>query len=281
MPLITKLMPTFEGVGAGQTATVRLSTGLRFHKLLIPYSGVTLAQMDEIRLVANGKVIQRWIGGDVLDVINQFDGRNAASGILTLDFERYGLRTRAGSEFTVIDTTKEAQERAMKAGRDYISTLSLEVDINGAAAAPVLSAPKALLSGAPQTLDPMVNNELLKHIRVFGYDPAGSGEYQIADLPKTGAINRIIFKSAVAINSIKLDRDNYTVFERDKAENEAVQADGVRVPQAGYYVVDFTEEGNGQDWLEVQGVNDLRLKLDMAAAGHIDAIVEYINPLNG
>ncbi len=104
MPLLTRKMPSWEGVAAGQTATVRLPIGNTYHKLLVPYSGVTLAQMDEIRVIANGKTIQRLIGGDVLDSMNQFDGRNAAGGILTIDFERFGLRTRAGSEFTVIGT---------------------------------------------------------------------------------------------------------------------------------------------------------------------------------
>jgi hypothetical protein len=172
---------------------------------------------------------------------------------------------------TVIDTTEEAK----KAGYE-ISTLSLEIDIDGAATNPVLTAPKAVQSGAISNPNP-----LLKQIRVFGHDPSAAGDYEISDLPKTGAINRIIFKSAQTINSMKLERNGYTVFERTKAENEAIQADGVRVPQAGYYVIDFSEEGNGQDWLEVAGVQDLRITLDMAAAGHVDTIVEYINPLNG
>jgi hypothetical protein len=70
MPLLTKKMPSFEGVGAGQTATVRLPVGLRFHKLIVPYSGVTLAQMTEMRVIANGKVFQRLIGADVHDSVN-------------------------------------------------------------------------------------------------------------------------------------------------------------------------------------------------------------------
>jgi hypothetical protein len=267
MPLLTRKMPSFEGVAAGQTATVRLPVGLRYHKLLVAYSGVTLAQMTEIRLIANGKTVQRVIGGDVLDSMNKFDGRNAAAGILTLDFERFGLRTRSGSEFSVIDTTAQAKQQ--------ITTLSLEIDIDGAAVAPVLSAAKAIQSGAAEN-----SNPIMKHVRVFGYDPAGSGDFEISDLPKMGAINRVFFKSAAGINSIKLSRNGYDVFERTKAENEAIQSDGVRVPQANYSVIDFSEEGNGQDWLEVAGVQDLRFTLDMAAAGHIDVMVEYLNPLN-
>jgi hypothetical protein len=266
MPLLTRKMPSWEGVAAGQTATVRLPIGNTYHKLLVPYSGVTLAQMDEIRIIANGKTIQRIIGGDVLDSMNQFDGRNAAAGILTIDFERFGLRTRAGSEFTVIGTG--ASGDAMP-----ITTLAVEIDINAAAAAPVLTAAKAVQS-APQ------QSGVLKQVRAFGYDPAGAGDYEISDLPRLGLINRVFFKSAVVINSVKLARDGYTVFERTTAENAAVQNDGVRVTQANYWVMDFSEEGNGQDALAVAGVQDLRFTLDMAGAGHVDVIVEYLAPLN-
>ncbi|PHS23389.1 MAG: hypothetical protein COA83_09880 [Methylophaga sp.] len=272
MPVnLNRKMQAFEGVGAGQTATARLPVGLRFHNVMFAYSGVTLAQMTEIRIIANGKVIQRLIGADVLDSINRFDGRNSAAGIITIDFERFGLRTRSGSELTVIDTTAKKQGDPNK-----ITTLSIEVDIDGAALSPVLGVPKAKQSGAISN-----PSNVMKHIRVFGYDPAGSGEFQISDLPKIGAINRIFLKSAATINSIKVERNGYVISDLDKAENEVNQADGVRVPQAGYYVVDFTEGGNGQDWLEVAGVQDFRLSLDMAAAGHIDVLVEYLHTLNG
>lgn len=258
--MLTRKMPSFEGVAAGQTATCRLPIGLTYHQILVNYSGVTLAQMDEIRLIANGKTIQRWIGGDVLDAVNQFDGRNAANGVLVLDLERYGLRTRAGVELTAIGTGDKKDPAP-------ISTLYLEIDINAAATGPVLSA-KAIQSG-PRPSGP------LKQVRVFGYDPAGSGSFEISDLPKLGPIGRVILKSG-SVNSLKIERDGYTVFERATAENEAVQKDGIRVPQAGYWVYDPSETGNGQDALEVAGVQDLRFTLDMAAAGHVDVIVEYL-----
>ena len=266
MPILTRKMPSWEGVAAGQTATCRLPIGMSYHKVLIPYAGVTLAQMNEIRVIANGKTIQRLVGGDMVDSMNQFDGRNAAGGVLTLDFERYGLRTRAGSEFTVIGTGKKDDKMP-------ISTLSVEIDIDAAAAAPVLTAPKALQS-------PARDSGVLKQVRVFGYDPAGAGDYEISDLPRLGLINRVFFKQTAGINSVKLERNGYTVFERATAENEAVQSDGVRVPQANYWSVDFSEEGNGQDALEVAGVQDLRFTLDMVGAGHVDVIVEYLAPLN-
>lgn len=271
MPIpVNKPKNAWEGVGAGQTATARIGVGMRIHNLMIPYSGVTLAEITEIRVIANGQTIQRLIGADVVDKVNQFDAKNAANGIITINFERTGLISRAGREITAIDTTTHPKIKVP------ITTLSLEVDIAGTATNPVLGAPNA--KELPMAKEP---SELLVFKRVFGYDPQGSGEFQIADLPKTGAINRIIIKSSATINNIKVDRNNYTAFDRTKAMNELIQNDGVRVPQAGYYVIDFTEEGYGQDWLEVQGATDFRLKLDMAGAGHLDVIVEYLDTLKG
>lgn len=270
MPVpINKPKQSFEGVGAGQTATARIQCGLRIHRLMIPYSGVTLAQMTEIRIIANGQTIQRLIGADVVDSVNKFDGRNDSAGVLTIDFERFDLVTRPGRELTVIDTTNNPQIKTP------ITNLTVEIDIASGASNPVLGAPNAKESGA-------VNNpsELLKLVRTFSYDPQGAGEFHIADLPKMGAINRIIMKSSAVINNIKLERNNYTVLDRTKTINERIQSDGIRVPQAGYYIIDFTEEGYGQDWLEVAGVSDFRLKLEMAGAGHIDVMVEYLNPLD-
>lgn len=270
MSILHRKMPSFEGVAGGQTATCSMPVGNTYHKLYLTYSGVTLAQMTEIRLMANGKPIQRWLSGEVLDAVNQFDGRNAANGVLTLDLERYGLRTRANTEVTAIGTGKHPQGKPVKGV--VITSFNLEVDIDAAAASPVLELRADQSNWRPPGL--------MKHVRVFGKDPSGAGDYEIADLSRLGLINRVIFKSAsAAVNSIKLERDGFTVHERTKAQNEVIQSDGVRVPQTGYYILDRTEEGNGDDSISTAGVRDLRFTLNMAGAGHVDAITEYIAPL--
>ena len=126
-------MPSFEGVAANQTATLRLPIGFTFHQLYISYGGTfTLAQMTEIRVVANGQTIMRLDSGAVLDDYNTYEGRAAASGILCIDFDRYNLRTRAGEEFTALGT-------GFPQDPTPLTTLSVEIDIGGATN-PTLSA---------------------------------------------------------------------------------------------------------------------------------------------
>lgn len=263
---LSRQMPSFEGVAPGATATLRLPIGLSYEQLLVTYSGATLAQLKDLRMVANGKTIMRFAGGSRLDTMNKFDGRAAAAGVLTIDFARYGLRTRQAEELTVLGSGIAPNAEFPVS----LSTLALEIDIDAAAVGPVLSA--RALQSAPRPLG------LVKHVREYTYNAPAAGEYEISDLPKGPLFNRVFFHSA-SITKLRVERDNYTVFERTKAENDLVQADGVRVPQAGVFVFDPTETGLGAETLETMGVHDLRFILTMSAAGAVPVTVEALAPL--
>lgn len=267
MPKTTKAMPSFEGVAAGQTATLRLPIGQTYHQLLIKYSGMNLADITGLRLVGNGKAIHVYQNLSRLDVMNRFEGRAGASGIIVLDLERYGLEGRNARELTAIGTGHPKDPTPL-------TTLALEVDIASTATVvdPALSV-KANRS-APVPLG------FIKKIRRFTYNASASGEYEIADLPKGEIINQVFFFGP-GIEKVELQRDNYQEFVRTAAENSLIHADSVRVPQAGVYVYDPTEHGNGSETLATRGVQDLRFTLSMAAPATIDVVVVYVGPLNG
>lgn len=269
MPFTTRKMPSFEGVAAGQTATLRLPIGRTYNQIIVTYGGATLAQLNAARLVANGEIIQRWTELTKLDDINQFDGRAAAAGTIVLDLERYGLITRAGKEVTALGTG--ITDRAIDP--NPVTTLALEIDIDAAAVAPTLSA-KAKQSPAQVA-------GVIKKVKEFTYNAGAAGEFEISDLPKKDLINRVIFGNHVArvYTQLVVERDNFIVFERTVAENEAFQTDGVRVPQAGYVVYDPTEDGYASEGLVTLGVSDLRFKVTVTNAGVIPVTVEYIAPL--
>jgi len=259
----TRKLQSFVGVGAGQTATCHCQLGLTFHQILIDYAGVTLAQIDAIRVIANGEPIWTITEAAKLDAINQFEGRAAANGTLVLDFNRFGLRTRIAEEITALGTGFAGDPRP-------VSTLSIEVDINAAAVGTTLSA-RAVQSA------PTPSGEI-KLIREFIYNAPAVGVFEISDLPKGATIQKVYFGTG-NVNSIRVERDNFTLFDRTKAQNELVQSDGVRVPQAGYVVFDPSEEGHGSEGLITSGVHDLRFVLDMSAPGTVPVTVEYITTL--
>lgn len=266
---VTRQLKSFSGVAAGQTATLDCQIGASYHQILIAYSGVTLAQMEAIRVVANGVVIHRYTSGTQLDNHNQHQGRAAAAGILVIDFERYGLKTRAAKEITALGTGAPFDA---KNNPTPITTLSVEIDIAAAAAAPALSA-KAVQSGSAPT-------GLIKKVKQFSYNAAAIGEMQVADLPRGDLINQVRFESSDA-DAVKVLTNNVEVFTRTKAENDLMQSDGVRAPVAGSFVFDLTEAGDGQEGLVTRGLNDLRFNVTMGAAGQVPVMVEYIGGLNG
>ena len=265
---LTRRMPSWEGVVAGQTATLRLPIGLTFEQLWTEFTGVTLAQMDEIRVVANGQTIQQWDSGTVLDQFNQYEGRSAASGILCLDFNRFGMRTQEQEEFTALGTGRPDDPSP-------ITTLQVEIDINAGAAASTMAS--RAVQSIPRALG------LFKKVRKFTYSPTGALDFEIADLPKGDVINQISFvPSANDITRLRVERDTFVVFDREDQLNERIQADGVRVPQvaANQFVYDPTENGVGTEGLLTAGVNDLRFILTMSGAATVGVQCVYIGAID-
>ena len=268
---IEQKMPPFEGVSAGNTALIKLPIGRRFHSLFLTYAGVTLAQMTEIRIMANGKVFQRFTATE-RDSMNKFIGMAAAGGILEIPFDRKGLKNRDQEELTAVNTN------VPDANGFAIRSFTVEIDIAGTATAPALSV------HATQSEAVVGGPGLMLNIRKDSRNPAGAGEFEIADFlyntPVSQALNRVFFKpSAGTISDIKIERDLYLIWQRTKALNEKVQTDGERVPQAGYVVIDTTELGYGGNNIGLGGVQDFRYRLDVDQAMSITAISEYIGVL--
>ena len=273
-------MPPFEGVAASQTATVRLPIGLTYHQVYIAIGNTTAGpgpepdDIDEIRVVANGETIQRIAGGDVLESYNLFDGRaaipaQATAGFMTIDFDRYALRTRAGEELTALGT-------GLPGDPNPVTTLSIEIDINSGATSPTLSA--VARQSVPQQLG------LIKKLRTFNYSAGGAGDLEISTLPKGDLINRVFFGDdgggVTNTTNLRVERDNFTVFQRSNVLNSLIQNDGVRTTQTGFYVYDPTETGDGAEGLVTQGVNDLRFILTTDGALNYTVGVEYIGTID-
>lgn len=268
---ISVRMPPFQGVAAGQTATVLLPIGRRYHNLLLSYAGVTLAQMTEIRVLVNGQILHRYSATE-RDTLNQFDGRAAAGGILVIPFNRYNLLTRAGEELTALNTGVGL------AGNAVIATLSVEIDISGAAAAPALSliADQSDNNTAQENAILWVKKE--ERTLADGLEISDLAGGVIGSNPKAQFLNKVYFNQA-NITGVTVIRDNFTIFERLDAANDLEQTDGVRVPQANWYVVDATERGYGGNIIQMIGSQDFRFRFTAGGAGAMPVISEFLGVL--
>ena len=283
MPKITTKLPNPEGVVAGGTATFRIPVGRRIHALYLDYaynaSTQNVADFEEIRIFANGQVIQRFTGTE-RDVLNQFDGKAASIGVLEIPFDRSGLKTVAGQEETAINTgVADAQGRK-------ITSMYMEIDLNSgmtiAASDLALYAKQSdAIPGGPGTIP---------YIRREQRNPAGAdSDFQISDLVNPGvnapdkvALNRITFApSTGSISNLKIDRNTYNIFDRTDELNRVVQNAGVRAAQSGYYMIDTTENGYGGEPIDLFGMTDYRYRLNVSAAMTLTCLSEYLGVLNG
>lgn len=280
MPRIDQKMPAAQSVVAGQTTTFRLPIGRRYHALQLIGSGTAFAPDDltEIRILLNNKVVQRFTGA-ARDLMNLFDGRaaaalSAAAFMLVIPFDRYGILTKAGEEETAINTGS-ADSNTGK----VINSFSVEVDINndptGTLALDMYATTSEALPGGPGTV-PYV----LKMVRDF----AAAAEYDLSDLPRGGVttqfIDRLFFTpSTGTLENLRVLANSYKVFERTAALNERLQTDGIRVPQAGTYVIDRTEHGYGGDPFDVRGLDDFRVQFTTSAAMTVTGYTHYLGGL--
>jgi hypothetical protein len=272
---LTREMPAFNGVAANSRATLNIPIGNTVHELILSMGGTDFTEqhINEIRVKGNGRELFV-CSGDQLDKMNMFNGMAQSDGtLLRLPFERFGLKTRDGVEWTAIGTgAPQNMDMNSKAYNPTpLTTLQVEVDI-GAANAPTLSA-KAILSG------PSPLGTLLKRRR-FTFSPSGAGNYEISDLPRGDVIDKIWIFHGGNLSGVMLDRNNFRAFERTDSENSLIQTDGVRVPQTNIYVIDPSENGNGGEWL-ISDVQDFRLVADMSAGDTLTVFVDYMGGLLG
>lgn len=277
MTIRSKQLPSFNGVGASQTATLELPIGPTYHGITLTFGGTAflLSDMTELRLIANGTPIQTIASGDDLNIFNLFDGRAAADGQIYWDFERYGLDNVAQRELTAIGTG--GAQNLAEDSPDYnpvpITTLNIEIDIGSSASAPTLSAQAEQSAQRPAGV--------ILNRRKFIHSPSAAGDFEISNFPKTQRINMIRFKTlAGEIDDVEIKRDDTSVFNRTVAQNNLIQIDGKRVPQENWYVFDPSERGDGNRTL-LPTVEDFRVILGMNAAETVTAYVDYIGRFTG
>ena len=270
--IIAKRLPSFEGVAANSTATLRCPRGFTYHSIQLHYEGsaaMAVSNLNEIRVLANGTVFQRFTGTQ-LDALNRYYGDAAAGndGYVNLHFDRQGLRTRPAAEITAVGTGPRGEDNP-----NPIETFTIEIDL-GATAGPQLTAVAKVSQASPAGV--------LRKVLQFSHTAGGSGEFQIADFPKRDAIIAVHALQA-NITSLIVEKNNFAIFDRSLAENGAALPDGEfgRTAQSNYFHYDPAEDGYGSQILATADATDLRFRYQLSASGTIASMVEYMGPVSG
>jgi hypothetical protein len=285
---VTVRQPNIDSVAAGSTMTVKISIGRQIHALYMSYNDTDqdLTDFTEIRIFLNGQVIQRFSATE-RDELNRFAGMGAAAGTLVIPFDRTGLLTVAGAEQTAINTGVM--------DKNGIGVKSFFVEVDVVAGATIAAADIRFHSKESDAIltDNMGNPYgagivpfILREQRtVAGAD----NDYQISDLVNAGvnapnkiALSAVHFKpSAGTISNLRVDRNLYKIFDRTDSLNRVIQTAGVRVPIAGLFSIDTTENGHGGELIQLYGLTDYRYILEVSAAATFTIISEYFGALQG
>jgi hypothetical protein len=265
-----RIFTDLPAVNIGATSVIKLPIGRTYHGIYLNFSACTLAEITDIRFVANGEVIHRFDTGTDLDNLNKQNGlATAGSGDFTLPLvihlDRKGMRGRDGEEFTALGTGIADDPLS-------VTNLQIEVDINP-------SATGATFTAQAEQSGPQPSGLILK-TRLFSYAPSASGTFEISDLPKGDLISRVWFNHA-NVTGLEVQRDNLTIHKRTVAlNNYKLALDGYHAAPAAGYMLDFGEAGFAAGALATKGVQDLRFKLTMSGAATVPVYVEYIGSVN-
>lgn len=261
---VTKKLQSINNVSAGSTAVLNLVIGPTYDSIVMTYSGVTQAQIKNIKLKANGKDFQTFKDAAELQNINKYWGRpDDAAGFLTFWFVRPEMALLSDQRLTALGTAD-------------LKTLSIEFDIDASATAPVISASAVMSESQPFGV--------CTKVKAYTSATAVAGLKEIDNIPLGGA--RIIgihnFKADISHSEVRVN--DSVAFDVDKtlAENIQKKANTPRVPlTASCSHIDWILEGDPSQAMVTQGVQDFRLLLTCDTAGSIRTVVEYIDGLAG
>lgn len=275
MPKASLPITFLKGLAAGATASAELIIGHRYHDLKLHFPDGLLQHMTEIRIYANSEVIHRYSGAE-RNSMNMHDGLADAetANILVIPFDRKGLLDRGMMEQTALNTGSQNEQTG-----EVIDSAHIEIDIAGAAT--VNAGDKIEIKAGVSERLPGGPGAILRILKTTA-QAAGAGDLHIENLPHDSydaqAVNREWFKSA-GVNRVILERNTKKYWDRTKAENTAILTDNKKVPQAGWFVLDTTEEGYGLDMIDTRGFQNFRYTLDMAGAENLTIITERMGRL--
>jgi hypothetical protein len=289
------LSPITPNQAALQTINADLPAAWDIWQLDFRMQNITLAMIQELRILANDTPIVR-ASGATIDFVNQYCNAPAygAAGILTWFFRRLGIRGGAQSfdknSMTLISGSAKdlGLETSLNCGSFDgngfgVRGLRVEIDlINTAVGAASVQITARVTDPVPggaglvrrfekQTVNVAANSQYVaaKNNLLFG-DPLHQLLNMLHLVPAGGTLDQFVIR-----------HNGMQKFIRTDAYNRIVQAqDNLRTPQAGIYSIDFTERGYGDEFLQIGNPGtDLQLQFTPDANGNVNIFQDSIGVL--
>lgn len=258
----TTKMPSVQNCSPGATCTLEIPLGLCYNFFLLNLTNITLAQLTNIEVRINGKAVQEFADGTELDNINKYHGRQAfENGVLPLFFMRPEMVLPIEKNVTSIGTSD-------------ISTFSLHADIAAACVSPAIDV------YAQQSAQTSLGT--ITKIRAFPASSATSGDFEISNLPRSGARIACVHLFKADVSHVLVKADGREAVDMPKTVLEQMQKVFGKTPiTATCTHVDFVVNGNVQDSLITQGLQDLLVRPTLDSSGSLRTVVEFFEEFAG
>lgn len=274
-----KKMPTPLGIGAGQTATCDLPTGLTYNRLMIEMNvndgsndvDVPIADwgdyLDELRLLVDGDAKIRVDASDLV-AINKFRGQSMVAGVLPL-FLAQPYFALPESEFST------GYDTGGPDGRPSVSSFSLEMDQKAGITVNSLNVYAKRESTGRAFFDTV-------HYRIqkYTHNQGVVGQAEISDIRKNAYSMLGYHITTDDIGDVEIEHANREVLQMSKLVRDADADVRKRVPQTGYTHIDFVSDDVIIGALPMQ-VQDHRIIADFTATGNFNIYAESINGAAG
>jgi hypothetical protein len=248
----------WKNVVASNTAVLNFNLGNTYDSVLTKYTGITLAQMKNIKVKIGVKTVMEFKDGEEIELINKFFNRKEKAGYLTLHFVQQYMNTLAQRQMFAVST-------------NGIASFTLEFDIDAAAVNPKLES-SVIISPAKLIVD---NSRMLKFRRINSQAMV-AGVNDMMDIPNIASIAQIFFlKDDVEKVELLADGIELLNIEKETLQIYQEQARHERVPDNDYTCVDWTLGSTPHSAIAVQGVQDLHFKLTCTTAGVMDILIAY------
>ena len=264
-----------QNVGSNQRATIRLPLGVTYNKVcLFLGGGLNHTFISNIVLKVNGSERQRWKTAAQMASRNSYNGNAYDTTVIEFDFISRFAKDEAAMTLGAYAATAQAG----------VQDMTIEFDMS------VYTASAATTVTAIAEIDVPSANRLIVRNRYFQKVLAGAVEEQVI-IPygmNGEQLQRIyVFGTLASIESVRVRREGADEFEALKqVQNEFFQKTYGKVPQAGLFVVDFTEhslQGHMLNTAMILGadgkpapIQNLDIRLKTTAAGTFDVYTESI-----
>lgn len=257
-----------EGVSAGGTALVPITTGQSYDGFLIRYlSAAVLASVTagitRVRLVVDGKTRIDLTPSQILDFA-LLNGHTVKVGELPIDFTQPSRATVQDEEFTMLDLSQAASAH-------------LAITFDAAAVSPSI---KVL---AEASLKPAARNgegmQFLANREAFNFTVGGSGTFDISTLPKNKDISRIFLYHPSGISKVELEIDGTIKTELETDENESILIKRGFTPDATNIDYPIVFDIDQRASSVVRASRKLLCKVTVGGAGTVTAVVETLEAM--